>query len=727
MANDNHSGRERWGSKLGIILAVAGSAVGLGNFLRFPGKAAEYGGGAFMIPYFCALLLLGIPIGWVEWTMGRRGGQFGHNSAPGIFSVLWRHPLSKYLGTLGLLVPVVIYMYYVTIESWCLLYAGYYLVGEFEGFGKNPFAYGEFFKSTTGVTRDGAVFAGGLHPIVWFFLATFLINFIVIYRGLSGGIETFCKWAMPVLIVAAIIVVARVLTLPEQPIPQPWQRSLSEALPLENWQALRSRLVDPVTDVKSAQGLVQQEFNTYFQATARGEEGFRDLPLAPPAGFLQTPLGFAVALAEVRDVGQGERFRQWLSEVEKTLNVEQKRDLQRLERRQMRLDKREAKERDLHSDQSNSSESKLITDPHLESQQVDIAAERKQILMSAAKEPMPSLAREMEKLSIPPSDVEAIQMRSAAVEAAEIPRTVNNGLGFMWNPDFRELWNPEVWLEAAGQIFFTLGVGFGIVLNYSSYLKRKDDVVLSGLSASSMNEFCEVCLGGMVAIPATFIFLGTAMTLDVIAQQSSFGLGFNTLPTVFANMSGGRWFAVAWFFLLFLAGITSTVAMLQPAIAFLEQGFGLKRRASVALLGFATLAGSLLVVYFSSNMLVLDTMDYWGGTFLLYVLATIQVIVFAWVIGIDDGFKEMNLGAQMRVPRFFKFIIKYVTPAYLLIVFAAWLFQNAPGRMADIVGNPVVRNTVLGMIGFWILLIILVFLAGRAWKRQGLGMKERES
>ena len=59
--------RETWGTRLGVIMAVTGSAVGLGNFLRFPGLAAKYEGGAFMIPYFIAFFLLGLPLAWVEW------------------------------------------------------------------------------------------------------------------------------------------------------------------------------------------------------------------------------------------------------------------------------------------------------------------------------------------------------------------------------------------------------------------------------------------------------------------------------------------------------------------------------------------------------------------------------------------------------------------------------------------------------------------------------------
>ena len=74
--------RQKWGTKLGIILAVAGSAVGLGNFLRFPVQAAQNGGGAFLIPYFISFVLLGIPLMWIEWTLGRYGGGF-HFFKPG--------------------------------------------------------------------------------------------------------------------------------------------------------------------------------------------------------------------------------------------------------------------------------------------------------------------------------------------------------------------------------------------------------------------------------------------------------------------------------------------------------------------------------------------------------------------------------------------------------------------------------------------------------------------
>ena len=104
--------REQWGSKIGLILAVAGNAVGLGNFLRFPVQAAQNGGGAFMIPYFIFFLILGIPLMWIEWGIGRHGGKFGHGSAPGMFDVIWKNKAAKYFGSLGLIISLVIMIYY---------------------------------------------------------------------------------------------------------------------------------------------------------------------------------------------------------------------------------------------------------------------------------------------------------------------------------------------------------------------------------------------------------------------------------------------------------------------------------------------------------------------------------------------------------------------------------------------------------------------------------------
>ena len=137
-----------------------------------------------------------------------------------------------------------------------------------------------------------------------------------------------------------------------------------------------------------------------------------------------------------------------------------------------------------------------------------------------------------------------------------------------------------------------------------------------------MNEFFEVCLGGLISLPAAFIFLGATA-----ATFGTFGLGFNALPNVFAQMPFGRFFGFLWFFMLFLAAITSSLSMLQPVIAFLEEGFGLRRRGSTMFLAILTVMGSGFVLYFLRWLGRLEyTFDFWVGTVFIYILAMIQAL-----------------------------------------------------------------------------------------------------
>lgn len=89
--------------------------------------------------------------------------------------------------------------------------------------------------------------------------------------------------------------------------------------------------------------------------------------------------------------------------------------------------------------------------------------------------------------------------------------------------------DPKVWLAAAGQIFFTLSVGWGIIHTYASYIGPDDDVALTGLSTVSLNEVAEVVLGGTIALTASVVFFGVVQS-QAIAGQGSFDLGFHAMP-----------------------------------------------------------------------------------------------------------------------------------------------------------------------------------------------------
>ena len=221
--------RERWGTRVGLILAMAGNAVGLGNFLRFPVQAAQNGGGAFMIPYFFCFLLLGIPLMWVEWSIGRHGGRYGHSSTPGMMERLWRHPLAKYAGVLGLFMPLVVMVYYTYIESWSLGYAMFSATGRY--WGASAFepmrAFLHSYQGYAPDMTDPAVAGAGLHyftsvwPAYALFALTLGTNVWILSKGVSGGIEAIAKIAMPTLFLFAFVLVIRVLTLgtPDPSIP----------------------------------------------------------------------------------------------------------------------------------------------------------------------------------------------------------------------------------------------------------------------------------------------------------------------------------------------------------------------------------------------------------------------------------------------------------------------------------------------------------------------------
>jgi SNF family Na+-dependent transporter len=295
--------------------------------------------------------------------------------------------------------------------------------------------------------------------------------------------------------------------------------------------------------------------------------------------------------------------------------------------------------------------------------------------------------------------------------------SVLNGIAFIWNPDFGSLGNPKVWLAAAGQIFFTLSVGMGTIHAYASYLKSKDDIVLSGLTTSSTNEFAEVILGGSIAIPAAVAFFGVTMTTQ-IAQGGAFDLGFVSMPLIFQQIPLGEFFGFIWFLLLFFAGITSSVAMGQPVIAFMEDEFKMSRRRATATLAIVVLISVQFVVFFL-KFGFLDEMDYWAGTFGLAFFALMETVVFMWIFGSRKAWDEMNDGGDIKIPSVFYFIMKYITPLVLLFIMVWWLIQDAipillltnssPGNVPYIWGARILMLLLFGGI---------CYLVNKAWNRE---------
>ncbi len=247
------------------------------------------------------------------------------------------------------------------------------------------------------------------------------------------------------------------------------------------------------------------------------------------------------------------------------------------------------------------------------------------------------------------------------------------GLNFLWTPDFSSIWSAKVWLAAAGQIFFTLSIGMGSIQCYASYVRSKDDIALNAMSAGWMNGFVEIVLGSAIIIPIAVGYLGIDAVVEM-TKNGGLGLGFKTLPYLFDQFGGalGVMCGVFWFGLLFFAGITSSLAMGTPCMGFLQDEFGWKREKAAWTFGLTVLILGLPTVLFF-NYGVFDEYDYWAGTVSLVVFALLEIILFAWVFGMDKGWREITSGADIKVPTIFKYIIKFVTPIMLGLVFIASL------------------------------------------------------
>lgn len=198
MANLDMIPRDSFGSKLGVIAAAAGSAVGLGNIWRFPYVTGQNGGGAFLMVYLLFILAIGFPVMLAELTIGRRAQR----NALGSFRKLAPGKPWYMVGMMGIVAAFMILAFYSTIAGWTLEYLVQAISNSFVG------------KSAGELKTSFETFQGGtFRPVLWQLIFMFLTGYIV-YSGVKNGIEKYTKILMPVLLLLIIVICIRSVTLP---------------------------------------------------------------------------------------------------------------------------------------------------------------------------------------------------------------------------------------------------------------------------------------------------------------------------------------------------------------------------------------------------------------------------------------------------------------------------------------------------------------------------------
>jgi NSS family neurotransmitter:Na+ symporter len=206
MIHSKFQARDHWATKLGFVLAASGSAIGLGNIWRFPYKAGQYGGGAFMLAYIAAVFIIGIPIMIAEFIIGRSAQK----SPVGAFKKLRKSRFWPLVGLLGVLSGFVILSYYSVVGGWILKYiweSTFHFFGQgtaggvFEDFLANPLEqilwHGLFMLITVFIVRGGVIsgiekWSKILMPSLFVILAVLMVNSLM-YSGAGEGIRFILK------------------------------------------------------------------------------------------------------------------------------------------------------------------------------------------------------------------------------------------------------------------------------------------------------------------------------------------------------------------------------------------------------------------------------------------------------------------------------------------------------------------------------------------------------
>ena len=190
--------RDGFGSKIGIIAAAAGSAIGLGNIYRFPCELGNNGGAAFLLVYLAVVIFLGIPVMLSELVIGRRS----QSNAVGAFKKLAPKSAWSIVGYMGVLCGFIIFAFYSTVSGWTLEYIIKAVSNSFQG------------KDLAAMEQDFTDFHNmGWRNVMWQAIFIFLTGFVV-FKGVQNGIEKYAKILMPLLLVILIVLGIRSVTLP---------------------------------------------------------------------------------------------------------------------------------------------------------------------------------------------------------------------------------------------------------------------------------------------------------------------------------------------------------------------------------------------------------------------------------------------------------------------------------------------------------------------------------
>ena len=250
------------------------------------------------------------------------------------------------------------------------------------------------------------------------------------------------------------------------------------------------------------------------------------------------------------------------------------------------------------------------------------------------------------------------------------------GLDYLFNPDFSKI-TGKACAAALGQAFFSLSLGFGTIMTYASYVDKKENILFQS-TATAVSDLMFALIAGMAIMPAVFAF--------GLNPQSGPGLVFETLPFVFGQMPAGGFVAILFFLALLVAALTSSISMLEVAVAYLVEEKGFSRVwACVVLFVICWVVGAVCSLSFGplsdvkiDGGNIFDFFDNLSSNILMTLGSLLTVLFVGWRLKKTDVYDEFtNGGTLSRNAKLFGvlwFLIRYICPLAIISIFVSGLF-----------------------------------------------------
>ncbi|MCK0118453.1 sodium-dependent transporter [Isoptericola sp. S6320L] len=248
-----------------------------------------------------------------------------------------------------------------------------------------------------------------------------------------------------------------------------------------------------------------------------------------------------------------------------------------------------------------------------------------------------------------------------------------DGLNLLFTPDWGALGDPDVWIAAYGQIFFSLSVAFGIMITYASYRRRRSNMTGPGLVVAFSNSGFEL-LAGLGVFAAIGFLAAESGTAVADLSIAGVGLAFVTFPAIVSEMPAGAFFGALFFGSLVMAGFTSLVSILQVVSAALQEKFALSRNA--ATIGLGVVLGTVSVFGFSTTtgLVLLDTVDAFVNNIGIVASAIFMCVFVIWLYRKGPELRyHLNAVSTMPVGRWWYVCVGAIVPVMLIVMLAQYI------------------------------------------------------